>query len=518
MRRTFTSLNMLGKIAMILIVATIPALLSCEGRDLGPGLHSQVQEKLAAVAKGKVKEPDGKEASGAKAEVQGESAEVQSGEKKPGRASNTPSQSGKWLAPVDSKKIDKAEERLRKRLSEIAKKSSHHLGDWVTTEAFNGITWLQLFTFFAMLLLVLVVERTLSRAMRRRLRKPEIEERPPTWPEVLLEAVCGPLSLFIWVYGTYAALSPIFVHVGGPFGPEGFRHFARRATDIGGLLAVVWFIYRTVRLVDIELEQRAKSPESRIADLEASLIGKTLRWVIVIGGAVLILQYVTGIHAGPVLASLGIGGLAIALAAKESIANLFGTVTIAFDKPFMIGDRVKIENYDGFVESVGYRSTKLRLWNGNLVNLPNQKIISSSLENFARRPHIWWKTNITITYDTPPDKVDRAVGIIKEILIDDEDTSTEWPPWVFFAGFNESSLNIRVVAWFKRVGREPAQFDYYTWRERNCDKILRRFNEEGIQFAFPTRTTYLANDDERQLKIQMLMGDEGQDRSERAEQ
>ena len=184
----------------------------------------------------------------------------------------------------------------------------------------------------------------------------------------------------------------------------------------------------------------------------------------------------------------------------------------------MIGDRVKIENYDGFIESVGYRSTKVRLWNGNLVNLPNQKIITSSLENFSRRPHIWWKTNITITYDTPPDKVNRAVEIIKEILEHDEDSCTEHQPWVFFDGFNESSLNIRLVAWFKRVGREPTQFDYYTWRERNCDKILRRLNEEGIQFAFPTRTTYLANDDERQLKIQMLMGDEHQDRSERAEQ
>jgi MscS family membrane protein len=283
-------------------------------------------------------------------------------------------------------------------------------------------------------------------------------------------------------------------------------------------VALLWFIYRVAKLVDLELERRAALPESRIDHLEASLVGKTIRWVIVIVGAILIFQYVSGIAAGPLIASLGIGGLAIALAAKESIANLFGTVTIAFDRPFKVGDRVKIEDYDGFVESVGYRSTKIRLWSGNLVNLPNQKITSSSLENFARRPHIQWHTNITITYDTPPDKVDRAVTAIIEILENDEETCKDKPPWIFFDGFNDWSLNISVKAWFRREGHEPAQFDYNTWRQRNCRLILRRFEEEGIQFAFPTRTTYLANDDKRQLKLQMLMDKVSPDDPERFEE
>jgi MscS family membrane protein len=518
MRCTPTSSLMPSRIGMVLSLVALTAALCGEGWCQGAGILSQIREKPATSVKVEVKESEAKKPAEVKVEVNGKSTAVHSGAKETVGTSKPSPHPEQRFAPVDTKKIDQAGEQIGKKLDEIAEKSSYHLGDWVKTKAFNGITWLQLFACLAVLLLVLVVDRTLNRAMRRRLQRSQVEERPPTWPEVLLEAVCKPLCLFIWVYGTYAALSPILPHLEGSFGAEGLLHFARRAADIGGILAVVWFIYRTVRLVDVELEQRAKSPESRIADLEASLIGKTLRWVILIGGAVLILQYVTGLHAGPVLASLGIGGLAIALAAKESIANLFGTVTIVFDKPFRIGDRVKIENYDGFIESVGYRSTKVRLWNGNLVNLPNQKIITSSLENFARRPHIWWKTNITITYDTPPDKVNRAVEIIKEILEHDEDSCTEHQPWVFFDGFNESSLNIRLVAWFKRVGREPTQFDYYTWRERNCDKILRRLNEEGIQFAFPTRTTYLANDDERQLKIQMLMGDERRDRSERAEQ
>jgi MscS family membrane protein len=354
---------------------------------------------------------------------------------------------------------------------------------------------------------VLIFERTVSRLIQRRLQKAQAEQRILTWPELILEALCKPLCLLLWVYGSYAALSPLFVHFEQPFGPNALKDLARKGADIGGLIAVAWFMFRFVRFVDLELEKRAKSPESRIEDLEASLVGKTLRWVIVIIGGILILQYMTGIQAGPLIASLGIGGLAIALAAKESIANLFGTVTIAFDKPFKVGDRIKIDDHDGFVEGVGYRSTKVRLWNGNLVNLPNQKIISSSLENFARRPHIWWYTNITITYDTPPDKVDRAVETIREILENDEDTSKDRPPWVFFDGFNDWSLNIRVAAWFKPVNKPLDQFEYYTWRQRACRKILRQFGEQGIQFAFPTRTTHLANDDKRQLKLLMLPND-----------
>jgi MscS family membrane protein len=358
-----------------------------------------------------------------------------------------------------------------------------------------------------MLLTVLVLERTLNYLIKRRLRRIETEERAPTWIELLLRALCRPLCLVIWVYGSYFALSPLFVHFDVPFSANVLKSYSGKVADIGGLFVVAWFIFRVVRLVDLELETRAKSPESKIDYLQASLVGKTLRWVVVIVGSILIIQYVTRIQAGPLIASLGIGGLAVALAAKESIANLFGTVTIVFDRPFKVGDRILIDKHDGFVEAVGYRSTRLRLWNGNLVTIPNEKITNSNVENFARRPHIWWRTDMTITYDTPPEKVDRAVEILKDILQSDEETSAEKPPWVFFDGFNEWSLNLRMTAWFTPHDKEPSQFDYYSWRERNCRQILRRFNQEGIQFAFPTRTTHLANDDQRQLKLMMLRGD-----------
>jgi MscS family membrane protein len=191
------------------------------------------------------------------------------------------------------------------------------------------------------------------------------------------------------------------------------------------------------------------------------------------------------------------------LAAKDSIANFFGTLTILFDKPFQVGERVIIDNYDGVVEDVGFRSTRIRTLTGHLVTIPNEKIVNSGLENIGKRPHIRWLTNITITYDTPPEKVEKAVSIVSKILNNHEGMHPGFPPRVYFNGFNDWSLNIMVIAWY-----HPANYwDMQDWLQRTCLEILRRFNSEGIDFAFPSRTTYLANDDKRQLKLKMLEGE-----------
>jgi MscS family membrane protein len=497
------------RIATTVMLAVVigTSLLSSPAWCQTSGILSPKDEKPTPTVKVEVKDAEGKKPAEVKVEIGGKQVETKSGEKKGEAPSTILPHPEKGIAPVDTKRIDEAGKKVGDKIDEVAEKSSHALGDWVLAKAFNGISWMKLISTALMLLIVLVLERTLNYLIKRRLRRIEDEERAPTWIEVLLRALCRPLCLVIWFYGSYFALSPLFVHFDVPFSANVLKGYSGKVVDIVGLFAVAWFIFRVVRLVDLELETRAKSPESKIDDLQASLVGKTLRWVIVIVGSVLIIQYVTRIQAGPLIASLGIGGLAVALAAKESIANLFGTVTIVFDRPFKVGDRIVIDKYDGFVESVGYRSTRLRLWNGNLVTIPNEKITNSNVENFARRPHIWWRTAMTITYDTPPEKVDRAVEILKDILQSDEETCAEKPPWVFFSGFNEWSLNLSMTAWFSPQDKEPSQVDYYSWRERNCRQILRRFNQEGIQFAFPTRTTHLANDDQRQLKLMMLRGD-----------
>jgi MscS family membrane protein len=404
--------------------------------------------------------------------------------------------------PAQPKKVDLAGEKVGQQIDDLTQQASSRVGGWINAKVFAGITWIKLILSLLLLFVVLLIERIVRLTIDRKRRKTE-EEEVKKIKYLILEAIAKPLSMFIWVYGIYLVLTPLFVHFRKPDGTNLVYTVAQRAADLGAAVAIVWFIFKLVSIVDFHFKKWAASTASTIDDVVAPLVGKTLRVFIVIIGGILILQNLTGVKIGPLLASLGIGGIAVALAAKDSIANFFGTLTIFFDKPFQVGERILIDNYDGVVEDVGFRSTRIRTLTGHLVTIPNEKIVNSGLENIGKRPHIRWLTNITITYDTPPDRVETAVSIISKLLDNHEGMHPDFPPRVYFNGFNDWSLNIMVIAWY-----HPANYwDMQEWLQRTCLEILRRFNDEGIDFAFPSRTTYLANDDKRQLKLKMLEGE-----------
>lgn len=405
--------------------------------------------------------------------------------------------------PKEPEMVDRVGEKVGHQIDDLTQKASSQIGAWINTKAFYGITWFKLILCFLLLFVVLFIERIVRLAIDRKWKK--IEEKNEAKPirHLILKSVTTPLSLFIWVYGIYFVLTPLFLHFRKPDGTNFVHTVAKEAADLGAAVALVWFIFKLVSIVDLQLKKWAASTDNDIDDVLAPLAGRTLRVFIVIIGGILIIQNLTGVKIGPLLASLGIGGIAIALAAKDSIANLFGTLTILFDKPFKIGERVVIDKFDGVVEDVGFRSTRIRTLNGHLVAIPNEKVVSSGVENIGKRPHIRWLTNITITYDTPPDKVETAVSIVKEILDNHEGIHPDFPPRVYFNGFNDWSLNITVVAWY-----HPANYwDMQEWLQRTCLEILRKFNDEGIDFAFPSRTLYLAGDDKRQLQLKILKGE-----------
>ncbi|MCW8803363.1 MAG: mechanosensitive ion channel family protein, partial [Ignavibacteriaceae bacterium] len=160
------------------------------------------------------------------------------------------------------------------------------------------------------------------------------------------------------------------------------------------------------------------SPKINPVDIQASyiravftVIGFLLATIIFIYGLSRI-----GVSLAPLLAGVGIGGFAIAIAARPTLENIIGSFMIFADKPFKVGQRIKVTNYDGTVEEIGLRSTKIRLLNGNLTSIPNEKMVTLEIENIARRPYIRRTFNICITYDTPPDKIIRAVKLLGEIL------------------------------------------------------------------------------------------------------
>jgi len=256
-------------------------------------------------------------------------------------------------------------------------------------------------------------------------------------------------------------------------------------------IAAAWVVFRMVDIVEDLLQRLTSKTETQLDDQLVPLIRKTLRVFVVIITVLLIAQGIYELQIGPLLTGLGIGGLAFALAAKDTIANLFGSVTIFTDRPFQLGDRIKIKGHEGTVEEVGFRSTRIRTLLGHLVTLPNAIITNEAIENVSKRPSLKRALNVTVTYDTSPEKLHRAVDILREMLAARmEHFHPDKPPRVYFSDFNADSLNIAVYYWYA-----PAEWwDYMEFSEAFNFELLTRYNDEGIEFAFPTQTLYVKQD------------------------
>lgn len=278
---------------------------------------------------------------------------------------------------------------------------------------------------------------------------------------------------------------------------DGIAGVAETTVSILFVIAVAWTAYRLVDVADRWLMRLASRAESKMDNMLVPLVRKSLRITIVI---LAIMQVATVLSDKPVtslLAGLGIGSIAIGLGAQDTLKNFFGSIMILADKPFEIGDRIIVGETDGPVEEIGFRSTRIRTLEGHLVTVPNSDMANRAVKNIGKRPNIRKLFTISITYDTPPDKVEQALSIVKDVLKDHEGQHEDFPPRIYFDGFGDCSLNILVIYWY----HPPNYWDFMVFNERMNLEILKRFNEAGIEFAFPTRTLYLAGDPRRPLDI-----------------
>jgi len=262
-------------------------------------------------------------------------------------------------------------------------------------------------------------------------------------------------------------------------------------------LAIGYMLYWLVDVPTQWIARMAGKTESKLDEMLVPIIRKSLRVTVIVLLFVQIAQILSDKPITSIIAGLGIGGLAFALAAQDTIKNVFGSLVLFVDKPFEMGDRIVIDGHDGPVEEVGLRSTKIRTLEGHLVTVPNGELANKIIQNIGKRPYIRRIVDLTITYDTPSDKIDRALEIVKEILKDHEGINNELPPRVFFSEFNAASLNIRAIYWY----HPPNYWDFMVFSEKFNKEVFRRFNEEGIDFAFPTQTLYLAGDPSRPLSV-----------------
>ena len=303
--------------------------------------------------------------------------------------------------------------------------------------------------------------------------------------DLLVDLLRGPVRIVSFV---------ILLHIGMQVytWPKVLENLFSKALKIVVAVSITYVLLKAVDLLTSLWRERATGPEyEQFGKQLLPLIGKSLKVFVVII-TVLVTSQNLGLNVTGLIASLSIGGLAVGLAAQDTLANLFGAMAVLLDKPFIVGDRIQLEALDGTVESIGFRSTRVRNQEGHLVTVPNKTMGNATITNITARPNIKTVMNIGVGYETPAEKVERAMKIIEEVYRPHPKTADLI---VSFNKFESSSMNILVVHWWKSTDFN----DYLLGFQRLNLELKRRFDVESISFASPSQTVYLRQDSEWRL-------------------
>jgi len=255
------------------------------------------------------------------------------------------------------------------------------------------------------------------------------------------------------------------------------------------LIASLAAVLIGMSLVDLVFDAWGRVSEKTETKMDDQLIpllrraADVLVWVI---GGLFILQNLN-VDVGSLIAGLGLGGLAFALAAKDTIANIFGSLTIFGDRPFQIGDWVLIGGTEGTVERVGFRSTRVRTFYDSLVSIPNSAVANATIDNMGQRRYRRFKIILSLTYDATPDQIEAFVGGIKGTI--EAHPKTRDYSEVHWNSMGASSLDILVYAFFEVT----SWTDELRGRQELMSEWMRVASDAGVEFAFPTQTVHLAN-------------------------
>ena len=293
----------------------------------------------------------------------------------------------------------------------------------------------------------------------------------------LLPVLETPASVFVGLLGIFCALNALKLS-------ELARYYIDLTASVSFSLVIFWGLLRAINALLDHFHQIALNRNLDIAPF-MPWIKKALITGGIIFGALLIAQSL-GADVKAFLAGLGIGGLAFALAAQDTIANLFGSVVVALDQPFKIGEAVQIGTISGTVEDIGLRSTKIRKGDMSLVVMPNKTVATESVNNQSRFTQRNVDQAIGLPYDTAPEKVTAVTDDIRQIILREEEVAPS-SVMVYFRSFGPSSLDI----WFTYLTKGPDFQKSMALRERINLAIMRAVAARGLALAFPTQTIVL---------------------------
>lgn len=254
------------------------------------------------------------------------------------------------------------------------------------------------------------------------------------------------------------------------------------------IVAINWIVLRIIDFIALVFSYKASLTDTKSDDQLVLFIRELAKITIVIIGSFVMLGMVFEINVLTLITGLGIGGIAVALAAKDSLENLFGSFTIFIDKPFVVGDLVKVDGIEGTVEKVGFRSTQIRSTDRSIITLPNKKMIDGALENLTLRNFRRVKFTVGLTYDTTPENLKKIVAEINELINNHPHINEEGV--AVFEEFGDYSLRLMVLYFIEMMD----YYEYLKIKEEMNYAITRIINKNGSSFAYPTRTIIHQNE------------------------
>ncbi|HJO02366.1 MAG TPA: mechanosensitive ion channel family protein [Acidobacteriota bacterium] len=292
----------------------------------------------------------------------------------------------------------------------------------------------------------------------------------------LVDMLDRPVVALVTALGVWVAIRTLTL-------PDATLALIWNAVQMGMMLAVAWMAARVFdTVIRVALEPMAQETESDLDDQLLPIVRRGGRAAIWALGIIVALNN-AGYDVAALIAGLGIGGLALAMAAQDTVKNIFGGFTIFTDRPFSINDWIKAGGFEGTVSEIGLRSTRVQTFAGREVTIPNSTIANSPVENVSREPSRRVKLNLGLTYDTTPEAMQRAMAILRDIVADHADLQAR-EPVVAFNAFGDFAMNI-LFQYYILAGADVME----TQTRMNL-AILERFNAEGLEFAFPTQTIF----------------------------
>ncbi len=364
-------------------------------------------------------------------------------------------------------------------------------------QVFLGNSLKSYLLFAVILVFGLLFKRVFSRLLSKLLFKLFGRFASTTDPQIFVSLLIRPVELLILFFVVYIAINQLSY----PLDEVIFSRkvledkitsvFEVRIIDVVDKIFLFLFIFsgfwiflRIIDFIGHVFIYRASLTESRSDDQMVPFIKELCKIITIIIAVFVVMGSVFNLNVATIVAGLGIGGIAVALAAQDTLQNLLGSFTIFADRPFVVGDLVRIDKYEGTIEKVGFRSTLLRTLDKTMVIIPNKKMVDTPLENLSLRNLRRMKFNVALQYDTPAQAMLKISKEIEEYVNKHEATSND--TLATFDSFGDSSLNLQVLYFIEIVDYN----EYMKIRQEINYGIMEIVTRNGGEFAFPSQTVY----------------------------